>query len=248
MLEPRSILAGLAIMAISGAAAAQEADSYDWTGPYLGGYVAYSSFAVDVSDVSGRIANDAPSLTQTQLAAGLVGGANWQLPGAPGLVVGFEVDLATEHAQDETFAPNSANLSGVEYDLRLNRIGSVSARVGVPSGRALFFMAGGFSHAEVDMKTYAFDRARGQTDCGSSICAASDEQVIGMNFGLGVDYATTDNLVVRFDIRHYAFDTLNADVLNSAGQPACQGGAGLSCSVAYDPSLTQMRLGFFYKF
>lgn len=248
MPELRTVLAGLALVGIAGHASAQDAAEFDWSGPYIGAYVAMSSFGVDISDANNQFTNDAPSLTETMGSGGIYAGLNWQLADISDVVLGLEVDFGSDLSQTEFFSTNAAGSNGYEYDLRLTTIGSISARAGLPSGRTLFYVIGGFSQTDVEMQTYQVDSAAGFTDCGNSTCAESSEPIIGLNLGVGLDYAAAENVVVRFDIRHFAFDTLTADVRNSAGDPACASGTVGACTVSYDPSVTQVRLGLAYKF
>jgi len=221
---------------------------FDWSGPYGGFMAAASSLSIDTSDTNNQFINDFPSNTNNQFSVGGAAGYNWQPDGPGGIVLGIELEFASQLEQEEFYSTNLASTTGTQYDASLDRQFSLSGRAGVPMGKALVYVIGGVTQTDVTFETYQVDTGAGRTSCGSSTCAKAEETMTGLNLGVGVDYGINDNSIVRFELRHYAYDTVTANVRNAFGAPACASGAIGACTVTYDPSVTQLRLGFFYKY
>jgi outer membrane immunogenic protein len=132
---------------------------WNWTGFYLGGNLGYarSPGSVDISAVSLPNTGGAPLLNLSETMSGLFGGvqigANWQTGNA---VFGIEADVqATNQSVSDSMTvvdvsgaidPNNpgANVTAANTD-RITAFGTIRGRLGVASGRWLFYGTGGWA-------------------------------------------------------------------------------------------------------
>lgn len=133
---------------------------WNWTGFYIGGNLGYarSSGGVDISAVSLPNFGGAPLLSLSETMGGLAGGvqagANWQTGNA---VLGIEADLqgTTQSVSDAmsvvdvsgAINPNApgAIITASNKD-KITSFGTVRGRLGIASGRWLFYATGGWAY------------------------------------------------------------------------------------------------------
>lgn len=241
-------LSSASFLVLAASAAFAQDGEYDWTGGYAGVQLAFSNFSTTISDVDNQFSNNSPTQSMTLGSGGVFGGYNWNLRGDTDILLGFELDYTSALVIEEFFSTNVSRTTGVQYNNEITNITSLNARVGMPNGRMLAYFSGGVSQAQIKMETYQVDRGAGRTNCGNSTCAKTTEALLGLNFGVGMDYAYRDNIIARFGVQHYMFDSVQADVTAPAGGSACSTGATGSCTVGYAPSVTQIRIGVSYAF
>jgi outer membrane immunogenic protein len=174
--------AGAALLITSSAYAADvEAPMpYDWSGPYIGLHAGYLWGDVDV-DEEGE-----PLTTGGDIdgfAGGVLAGFNYQWDP---LVLGIEGDFGFADVDgDGKVAPPEPDFS---YEMSWNA--HVRARAGLALDRILLFVAGGLAVADLDVDQE--EQQFGTTYWGYSI-------------GGGIDYAITDEVIVRAEYLHDEF-------------------------------------------
>jgi outer membrane immunogenic protein len=181
-------LAVLAVLATSLTAfgatvrAADIADPvYDWSGLYAGVHAGYLWGNVDVEE------NGAPAADGD--IEGFVGGA---LAG-----FNFQHDIFVLGAEAD-FGWSSADGSGaiappaVDYDYDLDWNAHLRGRVGLAADNFLFFVAGGLALSEFHVREVGAPVDIGKTYTGFSI-------------GGGIEYAATENLLLRVEYLHDEF-------------------------------------------
>ena len=218
----KKILLGLSLSLLASAASGQEANvetvvadapGFNWTGAYVGAHAGYVWQDITfMSDITAKPGG---------LLGGVYAGYNFQLPS--NIVLGVEADLGRG---DLSFNP--AELGFTDYtavDTQLN--GHVRARLGYAVDRALFYVAGGASLARV---------ALDDTDPGYD---GDSDTYLGWSIGAGVDYAMTDNLILRAEYLYDDYGTEMFDV-NQNGVPSYGNDLELTAST--------LRLGVAWKF
>lgn len=237
------------------------APAFSWSGVYGGGQFGYgwgdysgSSANISVVDDSGTpddpsddVTNLYPgfrdSLNSDGVLGGLYGGANFAFGG---VVFGLDADYTWSGVSGDF---NTGNV--VVADEPAGRFGSgsldvswlahVRGRLGYGFDRFLVFAAGGLAVAGLDGST-SFNAPEGVGVTSSS----GDDSVTGWTVGGGVEWAATDNLVVRAEYLYDRFDdvTLGSYTIND---PASTGGPA-SASINGDLSANIFRVGVSWKF
>ncbi len=210
------------VVAFGAAGAAQAADAivsqepvpvvaptFSWTGPYLGAQVGWGWARADFEDLAKANPNG--------FLGGIYGGYNFDV--GNNVVLGLEGDV--------TYNDISGGITnGVEtLDSKLRWAGAVRARAGYAIDRFLPYIAGGVAFG--DVKSSYYD--------GANTFTESKTQT-GWTVGAGVDYAATDNVVLRLEYRYTDFGHKDYDfgVLNP--------------SVREKLSTNEIRIGVAYKF
>ncbi len=214
----------VALVAASGAKAAdavvaQEpapvavAPAFSWTGPYIGGQVGWgwakSKFSGDLGD--GKISPNG-------FLGGVYGGYNYDF--GNNFVAGLEGDV-TYNDVHKTFTGDN----GASMRTNLRWAGAVRARVGYSIDRFLPYIAGGVAFGDVK-NTY------------SPVAGLSVDQsktLTGWTAGAGIDYAMTDNVILRAEYRYTDFGHKNYDFDNDL-------------NVRDKFKTNEVRLGVAYKF
>jgi outer membrane immunogenic protein len=183
-----STVAGLALLASPAAA-----QTFDWTGFYVGVHGGYFSGTVEVTEDEERYTGD--------LHGPIFGGlAGYNFQHESGVVFGVEGDFGIAHASGN----GVSNPCGGEdcqpdlYEYVLNWNGHLRGRVGVPlgdDGRFMPFFAAGLAFADYDV----FENQQVE---GSGV-------TLGVTVGAGVDLRLTDDLVGRGEVLfdHYGTRT-----------------------------------------
>jgi outer membrane immunogenic protein len=110
--------------------------------------------------------------------------------------------------------------------------GAVRARAGVAVDRFLPYIAGGVAFGSVK-------NSASLSDGVDSISASASKTLTGWTLGGGVDYAATDNLILRFEYRYTDYGKKNFSADND--------GFGFD-SVSSKFKTNEIRLGVAYKF
>jgi outer membrane immunogenic protein len=156
---------------------------YDWSGPYIGLHAGYLWGDVDVDE------EGVPAVAGGNIdgfVGGVLAGFNYQWDP---LVLGIEGDFGfTDVDGHGSTAPPEPDFS---YELNWNA--HVRARAGFALDRALLFIAGGLAIADLDIDQDEPTQTKGTTYWGYSI-------------GGGIDYALTDEIIVRAEYLHDEYD------------------------------------------
>ncbi|WP_295848513.1 outer membrane beta-barrel protein [Tardiphaga sp.] len=178
----RLSLATAAIVAFGAAGTASAADlgtrtytkasapveaGYNWSGFYAGVMGGYGW--------SDRVRLDGVTARSNDIKGGFGGGTigyNWQTPGSA-WVWGLEVDAAASGIKySEALAPD------LNFEDKLRAFGSVTGRVGVTAGAALFYAKGG----------YAWANNRVSFTVPGIVTASESKNLSGWTVGGGVEY------------------------------------------------------------
>ncbi|WP_322890714.1 MULTISPECIES: outer membrane protein [unclassified Yoonia] len=234
-----------ATTSLAGAVAAQDFQQ-DWEGFYAGLHAEASIYDVVVTDLNNSFLSQSPNLSILAGHGGVTGGYNYALQG--NLIVGAEIDYTSELRIDEFFSSNSAATTGTQYDLALEGILALKGRAAYVQGNALGFMSVGVASATTSMETYSINTSTAVTACDDSNCARSTEDLLGLTMGVGAEWAFRENWIGRVEFQHYAFESVQAPVRNSADLPFCATGDTDQCTIGYTPSVSSVRFGLSYKF
>jgi outer membrane immunogenic protein len=184
-----STVAGLALLASPAAA-----QTFDWTGFYVGVHGGYFAGTVEVTEDEERYTGD----LQGPIFGGLAG---YNFQHESGVVFGVEGDFGIAHASGEGAVPcDDACVNVYEYTLNWN--GHLRGRVGVPlgnDGRFMPFFAAGLAFADYEVSE-VYDDVPSMLGNGVTL---------GVTVGAGVDLRLTDDLVGRGEILfdHYGTRT-----------------------------------------
>lgn len=190
------IASAIALTGISGANAAdaiqyQEpvpvnaAPVFSWSGGYLGGQVGYGW---GKSTFTGSTFPS--SLKPDGFLAGVYAGYNFAV--SENVILGIDGDITYNNLKDGAFEDLGA-IVGTENELRWS--GAVRARAGYAIDRFLPYIAGGVAFGNVKNTGY-MDLL---TDY---ISTTKTKTLTGFTVGSGVDYAATDNLILRLEYRY----------------------------------------------
>jgi len=193
----RFVLAGVAVVALSGAAAAADlivdppaevvtSSSYDWSGFYLGVIGGGGAGVIELAPGGGFFP---PSIDNSGVLLGVTAGVNQQWDN---LVLGLEADGAWTNisGSDELFG------TGIIVTTTIPALATLRARAGVAVDRALLYATGGLAVGAVRLS----DDYTG---------AADDEtqMALGWTVGVGAEIAVTDDISLKAE---YAYTDLGA--------------------------------------
>lgn len=202
---------------------------FSWTGGYLGGQVGWG-WAKSSFDVEGyKIGHMKPN----GFLGGIYGGYNFDL--GNNVVLGLDGDVTFNNQKDsisETFTDGSDSLTlGAESKLRTS--GAVRARAGYAFDRWLPYVSAGVAIGSVKNSVSASGVIDGVSFDGSE---STSKTHVGWTAGAGVDYAATDNVILRLEYRYSDYGKKNYSVVDDV------------VSVRNKFKTNEVRLGVAYKF
>lgn len=229
------LASGVAVFATAGAHAAdaitaQEptpvaiTPSFSWTGAYIGGQVGYGwgKSTLKAEDEPQRIKTDG-------FLGGLYAGYNFDV--GNNVILGVDGDVTFNDLKEKRVTTDDVfGTSVLEQKLRWS--GAVRARAGVAVDRFLPYIAGGVAFARVNNSLSISNDFFGYE-------ASQSKTLTGWTLGAGVDYAATDNLILRLEYRYTDYGSKDFDPTNSDGF-----GYLLNANV----KTNDVRLGAAYKF
>ena len=201
-----ALLAGAAFSAAATSAIAADAvydfaPVYDWTGAYLGAQVGYGWGNGGVQYHGG--ADPFSDISPDGFLAGIYAGYNHQFSSR--WVLGVDADITWHNADDWAYrqVPGSPPFNDPDYmdgqDIKWSA--ALRGKVGYAVDRWLPYVAGGVSVAKVNL---------GNID-GGIYTDFGDATFTGWNLGVGVDYAWSDNLLLRAEYRYTDFGNKNVE-------------------------------------
>jgi outer membrane immunogenic protein len=207
----RAIVASaFALMLVSPAYAADfEGEAYDWTGIYGGVHAGFIQANVNVDaqtrHIEGEPTTDRLNLSYERDVDGFVGGAlggvNFQ---AGNFVFGLDMDFGGVAAGDGDGTAHAKGTIGgevIEEDIRFQHgmdwNAHVRGRLGFAMDRVFVYGAGGLAIADFDVKSNRGLQSNQDIDDGG--------HATGWSAGGGLEYAMTENLLVRAEYLHDDF-------------------------------------------
>lgn len=223
----------VALLATTGAKAADaivyeepapviSAPVFSWNGAYLGGQIGYGWGKSRFSDF-----DDAINIKPDGFLGGLYAGYNFDLGNS--VVLGIDGDVTYNNLKDSYSVTDGVVTDSLESKLRWS--GAVRARAGYAVDRFLPYIAGGVAFGQVKNTL----SSTGDADAFSS---SQSKTLTGWTAGAGVDYAATDNIIVRLEYRYTDYG--RKDFTFSDGVD--------SVSVRDKFKTNEIRLGVAYKF
>jgi|SoiMethySBSTD1v2_1073268.scaffolds.fasta_scaffold114411_4 outer membrane immunogenic protein len=198
------VATAFALMLVPPAYAADYFDgvAYDWTGVYGGVHAGFIQANVNVEARARPIEGDILNLSYERDFDGFVGGAlggvNFQ---AGNFVFGLDMDFGAVAANDgEGTAHLDGTINGevIDEDVRFQHgidwNAHVRGRLGFALDRVFFYGAGGLAIADFDVKGNRNLQSEDDLDDGG--------HATGWSAGGGLEYAVTDNLLVRAEYLH----------------------------------------------
>ena len=166
---------------------------FNWTGAYAGAEAGYG-----LGEADHKAGASSPTATNKMSGglAGIYGGYNYQL--SNNVVLGIDADFGwtgQSGGPDQVIIPCSCNFNQqntAAADLKWS--GSLRGRVGYAFNRYLGYVSVGATGAQVRGFYNYFNTKR-----------TIDETKIGWTIGAGVDYAFTNNMILRVDYRYSDF-------------------------------------------
>jgi len=207
---------------------------YNWTGLYggaQGGY-AWSYYEFDFPPTAFPVAVT-QSWNSKGFAGGGVVGGQYEL-GASHIVVGVE----GEWNGSDLKSKNNADVLGFIHNASLDSFGSANAKlgwalVGFPWSRSLLYVVGGAAWGDPKQTI--------MTPAGVSATFNGGERS-GWDFGSGIDFAMTQNWILRGEWRMYGFNGSTV----APGKPFST--AFGSNSASTHDTVNLARAGILYKF
>jgi opacity protein-like surface antigen len=171
-------------------------DSYNWTGPYLGGF-AGRVWGTEAWEFTGGATVD-PEF------AGYIGGGqigyNIQLGR---VVVGVEGDYGFTNANGGKSCPTAIFFT---CEAEADRLASVTGRLGYTWGRALFYAKGGWAGGEVTAATF-LNTGGNPTSLLFTPTLSSTKWANGWTIGGGMEFALTDRWSAKAEYMHFDLGT-----------------------------------------
>lgn len=192
------------------------APTFTWNGAYIGGQVGYGWGKSDFSGDLFTYGNVKPD----GFLGGLYAGYNFDL--GNNVVLGIDGDI-TYNDVSKGIDIYDGDLAVGSFENKLRWSGAVRARAGYAFDRFLPYIAGGVAFGNI--------KNSGDID---GIGFSESKTLTGWTVGGGVDYAATDNLILRLEYRYTDYGDKDLDF------------GGLS--VNNDFKTNEVRLGVAYKF
>jgi outer membrane immunogenic protein len=168
--------------------------AYDWSGVYIGAQAGYGWGDSRYDNSYTDYANYDPK----GFLGGIYGGYNYQLQS--NLVLGIDADIAwTGMGQREPFFYEEVLEPDMSVDSDVKWSGAIRARLGFAIDRWMPYVAGGYSVARYEFSL---------SEDGDTLFSES-KTMNGWNIGAGVEYAATDNILVRAEYRYSDFGKKN---------------------------------------
>ncbi|MER9920119.1 MULTISPECIES: outer membrane protein [unclassified Mesorhizobium] len=204
----KKLLLGLSLSLLASSAyaadaiVAEAAPVFSWTGGYVGLQAGYAWGNGNIDEIGG------PGFVDTDpdgFLGGVYAGYNYQM--SNNIVIGAELDVvyANVDGSGQVFSAPGIPIPGGIATEELNWSAAARLRLGYAVDRFLPYIAGGVAFGDVDISNNGGGPSFGDT-------------LTGWTIGVGLDYAMTDNLLLRGEYRYTDFGTesfgglVNADV------------------------------------
>ncbi len=223
----------------------EAAEPFNWGGFYLGAGAGFGVGQAE-NDVTVYETKDpkkalpfVPSIDELSGAIyGAYAGVNMQ---RDRIVFGGEVSINGTDISGTSTVPGLLG-SLVQTETEIEWYATAVARLGVASGKTLFYGFGGVAWADVSSKSTG---TLGLALPGASVTLREDDEMhLGWTAGLGIEHALGKNFVVRVEYSHVDLGEEGSDgVINYAGKAT-----KFSASQDSDLSFDAIKFGAAYKF
>lgn len=171
------------------------APAFSWTGFYVGGQIGW---AWADTDVSGVVANHTFAPDPDGFMGGIYLGYNFNF--GNNFVAGIETDFAWSDIDASETVLGTLITPDVSVNVKQKWEGATRVRLGYDADRFLPYIAGGVAYTKVKTSVNAIDNLGNVASLGTG-----DKTLVGWTVGAGVDYAVTDNLLLRLEYRYSDF-------------------------------------------
>lgn len=186
------------------------APTFTWNGAYIGGQIGYGWGKSKFGD-----GEDIFKLKPNGFLGGLYAGYNFDL--GNNVVLGIDGDATYNNLKDD-FTDSVGS-----FETKLRWSGAVRGRVGYAFDRFLPYIAGGVAFGQV------------KNSVNSDLATFSESKThTGWTAGAGVDYAATDNVILRLEYRYTDYGNKDNDFAGN--------------NVNQNFKTNEVRLGVAYKF
>ncbi|WP_187968638.1 outer membrane protein [Aquibium microcysteis] len=216
------LCASAALVALASGAQAQ---SYEWSGLYLGAEIGAGrsavSFDASATDYAGNHDGDA-------MIGGVFAGYDWQFGR---FVYGLVGDVDAVHSADLAFGDPDALTGGKgeAYTYDMDWVATARARLGyAPTERLLIYGTGGMAAGHFEATSYSYPTF------GSPSAADYSGVKLGGVLGAGIDYALPNDWTLKVEYLHYEFESFTF------------GGDGVPDTV-FNPKLDAVKFGLAYR-
>jgi outer membrane immunogenic protein len=175
--------------------------AFSWTGCYIGGHVGWGkSQATDKVQFDDVTADETEHFFNNNYSTsgavyGVHGGCNYQ---TGRYVVGIEGDYSwSSRTNDNLNFPLGAD--SASFSTRLDNLASIRGRAGIADDRLLLYVTAGAAWAKFN---YSFVLNDSDTTTNAASLSFSPN---GMVFGAGMEYAMTNQIILRAEYLHYTF-------------------------------------------
>ncbi len=194
-------------------APAVAAPSFSWNGAYIGGQIGYGWGRTHYTSILNE-----KKFSPDGFLGGLYAGYNFDLGNS--FILGADADVTYNDLKKTIDLP----LESFGSELRWS--GAVRARSGYAIDRFLPYVAGGVAFGQVH-NTYSLPAIH--------TTYSDKETLTGWTIGAGVDYAATDNLILRLEYRYTDYGSKHFDFGGQSGIP-------------FKLKTNDVRIGIAYKF
>ena len=166
----------------------EAAPVFSWTGAYIGGQIGYGWGRSTFSDEE-----DSLRVKPDGFLGGLYAGYNFDM--GNNFVLGVDGDITYNDLDDDYSETDPDDGITANLNSRLRWSGAVRARAGVAMDRWMPYIAAGVAFGSVKNSVSA-------TDGNETYGISQSKTLTGWTAGAGVDYAATDNVIVRLEYRY----------------------------------------------
>jgi outer membrane immunogenic protein len=236
---------GVASLGMAAPALAQSADTWTWTGPYVGLNLGYGGgdFKYPFSGTTDAAGTNPAAGRLRQSSSGVLGGGqvgyNYQMPN--GLVLGLETDIDAADIGGNASLSSTGSLGAQTADdisSRINYLGTVRGRIGKPifDGRFMPYVTGGFAYGGV----------RNSANFNGGGFATNTQTQTGWTAGAGAEYALNRHLSFKVE---YLYVDLGSQNLTGPGNTFSAPAVGLfNANLREQTNANVVRAGLNYRF
>ncbi|UXM95135.1 porin family protein [Bartonella sp. HY329] len=227
--------------------------TFSWTGAYVGGQIGGSWSDSNVRTERnvgflplGYTKGTSWSPDGDGFVGGLYAGYNFEV--GNNVVLGAETDFVWGDVKDsyssiDRYAADSVYNYNTEGSIKQKWAGATRVRVGYAMDRFMPYVAGGVAYTKVETSGQNYltsaNPAAPTVQAGSVLGYNTSNTMTGWTIGAGVDYAVTDNVLVRLEYRYADYGDKTNTYTHTSGQ---------TFKEKVDYKSNDVRVGVAYKF